>query len=195
MELLKLLFKSGLKLRLFILVFFATMIFVQWKYPEYFMPVFILFMIVILLIIGWMAVKALRVGSFFLKARSGKLSEKEQKEGLQNLMKGTDMFFGKEFADTVQSATETKDIPNGIAATATVVNIRQGNMKMKYGVQEVYQLIIDVTVTAQNGETWPAVLTEMIPLVQIARFRPGISFAVKYDPNNRSEVVLGQSTQ
>lgn len=87
-----------------------------------------------------------------------------------------------------------KDIPNGIPATATVVSCRQGNMKVTFGgVQEIYQLIIDVTVRNQQGETWAAKMKEMIPITQIGVFQPGVSFSVKYDPKDKSRVVIDQN--
>ncbi|MBW7866976.1 MAG: hypothetical protein H3C31_01485 [Brumimicrobium sp.] len=85
-----------------------------------------------------------------------------------------------------------EDIPNGVSATATVISSRQGNMRISMGVQQSFQLIIEVNVT--NGqETWPATIKAMIPLTQVGVFQPGVSFSVKYDPNNRSRVIIDQS--
>src|SRR5690606_24035114 len=89
-----------------------------------------------------------------------------------------------------------KDIPNGLPATATVISCRQGNMSMSVGgVNQNYQLIIEVNVTNPQGETWQATMKEMINITQISVFQPGVSFAVKYDPNNESKVVFDQSAQ
>ena len=87
----------------------------------------------------------------------------------------------------------TKDIPNGLPATATVVSCRQGNMKMTFGVQEVYQLVIEINVQNPQGETWPSTIKAMIPLTQIATFQPGVSFLVKYDPLNKNKVIIDQN--
>lgn len=93
-----------------------------------------------------------------------------------------------------KSSFKPKDIPNGIPATATVINSRQGNMKVTFGgVQEIYQLIIDVTVRNQQDETWAATMKEMIPITQIGVFQPGVCFSVKYDPKDRSRVVIDQN--
>jgi hypothetical protein len=72
MGLLNLIFKKGLKLRLSILLFFITVFLVKWNFPEYLIPVFIFLLALVLLIVGWMAVKAFSTGSFFLKMISGK---------------------------------------------------------------------------------------------------------------------------
>lgn len=85
------------------------------------------------------------------------------------------------------------DIPNGLPATATIQNVKQGNLKVTSGVQEIYQLAIDVVVTALNDETWPAQLKLMVPIVQIAQFQPGQNLAVKYDPNNKKHICIDQS--
>ena len=92
-----------------------------------------------------------------------------------------------------KSGLNTKDIPNGLPATATVVSCRQGNMKMTFGVQEVYQLVIEINVQNPQGETWPSTIKAMIPLTQIATFQPGVSFLVKYDPLNKNKVIIDQN--
>ena len=86
-----------------------------------------------------------------------------------------------------------KTIENGVPATATVVSCQQGNSKISLGVQEIYQLIIQVNVTNTQGETWAATMKEMIPLTQIAVFQPGVSFAALYDPNDKTKVVIDQN--
>ena len=93
-----------------------------------------------------------------------------------------------------KSGLNTKDIPNGLPATATVVSCRQGNFKMTFGgVQDVYQLLIEVNVQNPQGESWPATIKAMIPLTQIATFQPGVSFLVKYDPLNKNKVIIDQN--
>lgn len=94
----------------------------------------------------------------------------------------------------VRSDMKADHLPNGIPAIATVISCQQGNYKVSFGgVQEVFQLIIDVTVENKEGETWPANIKAMIPLTQIAVFLPGVRFAVKYDPNNKKKVVIDQN--
>jgi hypothetical protein len=96
----------------------------------------------------------------------------------------------------VLSSLKPKDIPNGLPATATVIRSYQGNMRVSIGgVNQNYQLIIEVSVTNPQGETWQAKMEEMINITQIGMFQPGVSFAVKYDPNNKSRVVFDQSAQ
>lgn len=87
------------------------------------------------------------------------------------------------------------DIPNGIPATARVISCRQGNLKLTSGVNTNYQLIIDVMVIAQNGETWPATLKQMVNITQVGIFQPGVTFAIKYDPNDRTKICIDQSAQ
>jgi hypothetical protein len=86
-----------------------------------------------------------------------------------------------------------KDIPNGLPATATVIKSFQGGMSMRYGGYQYYSLVIEVNVTNPQGETWPAKIEQLVPITQVGLFQPGISFAVKYDPNNKSKVVIDQS--
>lgn len=96
----------------------------------------------------------------------------------------------------LRSEIKLKDIPNGLPAIATVIKCYQSGEAILSGrVATHYKLIIEVNVTNPQGETWPAKIKQMFPITQIGMFQPGVSFAVKYDPNNRSEVVLDQSTQ
>ena len=86
------------------------------------------------------------------------------------------------------------NIPNGLPATATVISVKQGNFKIKIGVAEYYSLVIDAEIVNQQGEKWLAKIKHTVPITQISIFQPGVSFAVKYDPNNRSKVVIDQNT-
>ena len=95
----------------------------------------------------------------------------------------------------VKIGLRPKVIPNGMPAVATVVKSYQGNTKMTIGgVQEIYQLIIEVNVS-NNYESWPAKMKEMIPLTQVGMFQPGLSFKVKYDPNDKSKIVFDNSDE
>jgi len=95
-----------------------------------------------------------------------------------------------------RNAIKPKTLANGLPATATVIRSYQGNMKISFGgVQQNYQLVIEVNVTNPQGETWSAKMTEMVPLTQIGIFQPGVSFKVLYDANDRSKVVFDQSEQ
>lgn len=105
----------------------------------------------------------------------------------------TFIFFATKLA---RKAVQPKTLANGLPATAMVIRSYQGNMKISFGgVQQNYQLVIEINVTNPQGETWPAKMTEMIPLTQVGVFQPGVRFNVLYDPNNRSRVVFDQSQQ
>jgi|GEM_PF-1027170 len=87
------------------------------------------------------------------------------------------------------------DIPNGLAATATVIRSYQAGMAMRAGANQFYSITIEVNVTNPQGETWSAKIEQMLPVTQVGIFQPGVNFAVKYDPNNKSKVVIDQSAQ
>lgn len=96
----------------------------------------------------------------------------------------------------ILGSLKPKDIPNGLPATATVIKSYQGNMRVTIGgVNQNYQLIIEVNVTNPQGEIWQTKMEEMVNITQIGMFQPGVSFAVKYDPNNKNKVVFDQSAQ
>jgi len=88
-----------------------------------------------------------------------------------------------------------KDIPNGLPATATVIKSYQAGMAMRAGANQFYSITIEVNVTNPQGESWPAKIEKMLPVTEVGMFQPGVSFAVKYDPNNKSKVVIDQSAQ
>lgn len=103
------------------------------------------------------------------------------------------VFFGMKVG---KKSLQPKDIPNGIPATATVISSRQGNMKMTMGgVQEFYQLIIEVNITDKYGQKWPARIKEMVPLTEVGIFQPGVQFKVKYDPNDKSNVIIDRTKE
>lgn len=93
------------------------------------------------------------------------------------------------------SGLKPKDIPNGLPATATVIKSYQAGMSMRAGANQFYSIIIEANITNPQGETWPAKIEQMLPITQVGIFQPGVSFAVKYDPNDRSKVVFDQSAQ
>lgn len=94
------------------------------------------------------------------------------------------------------SSIKPKDIPNGLPATATVIRSYQSGMAMRYAkVHFYYELIIEVNVRNQQGETWQAKIEQVVPMAQLGMFVPGLSFAVKYDPKNKSKVVIDRSRE
>lgn len=88
-----------------------------------------------------------------------------------------------------------KDIPNGLLATATVIKSYQAGMSMRAGANQFYSIIIESNITNPQGETWFAKIEQMLPVTQVGIFQPGVQFAVKYDPTNKSKVVIDQSAQ
>lgn len=90
---------------------------------------------------------------------------------------------------------KAKDIPNGLPATATVIKSYQAGMSMKAGANQFYSIVIEVNVTNPQGETWQAKIEQMLPVTQVGLFQPGVQFAVKYDPNDKSKIVFDQSGQ
>lgn len=95
-----------------------------------------------------------------------------------------------------RNAVKPKTLANGLPATATVIRSYQGNMKISFGgVNQNYQLIIEVNVTNPQGETWAARMDEMINITQVGLFQPGLSFKVLYDPKDKAKVVFDQSAQ
>lgn len=103
------------------------------------------------------------------------------------------IYFGQRW---LFSSMKPKDIPNGLPATATVIRSYQSGMAMRYAkVHFYYELIIEVSVRNLQGETWQAKIEQVVPMAQLGMFVPGLSFAVKYDPKNKSKVVIAQSMQ
>lgn len=124
---------------------------------------------------------------------SGKLLSGNLKaEDLDPFVKGANKWIGGNMFENPLRAMDN-DIPGGVSATATVLACRQGNQKISMGVKEFYQLLIDVTV--HDGNSWPATIKQMVPITQVGLFQPGTSIAVKYDPADRSRVVLDQGQQ
>lgn len=132
----------------------------------------------------WAGYKALRLGS---KIAGGNLKA----EDIDGYIGMANKLFGGNMTNPLRDLK--KDIPNGLPATATVVACNQGNSRISMGVQQFFQLVIQVTVRNDRGETWPATITQMVPITQVGVFQPGVAFAVKYDPDDRTKVVIDQS--
>ncbi|HMN05023.1 MAG TPA: hypothetical protein PKD45_04790 [Flavobacteriales bacterium] len=132
----------------------------------------------------WGGYKALRIGS---KIAGGNLKP----EDIDGFIGVANKFTGMNMTNPLRDMQ--KDIPNGLPATATVISCSQGNSRMSMGVHQYFQLVIQVSVRNDRGETWPATITQMVPLTQVGIFQPGVAFAVKYDPDDRSNVVIDQS--
>lgn len=88
-----------------------------------------------------------------------------------------------------------KDIPNGLPATATVIRSYQAGMSMRAGAYQFYSIVIEVNVRNPQGETWPAKIEQMLPVTEVGLFQPGVSFSVKYDPKNKSKVIIAHRVQ
>lgn len=94
----------------------------------------------------------------------------------------------------VRKAIQPKKLAHGLPAVATVIRSYQSGQAISPGgAVRYYQLIIEVDVTNPQGETWQTKMKEMINITQIGMFQPGVSFAVKYEPNDRNKVVFDQA--
>lgn len=82
------------------------------------------------------------------------------------------------------------DITNGIATWATITNFQQSGINMSMGTFKYFEMLIDVNVEGTDGTTWPARIKQLIPLAQLNMFQVGARISVKYDPNDKSKVVL-----
>ena len=87
-------------------------------------------------------------------------------------------------------SAEAPDIPNGIATWATISNFQQSGINMSMGTFQYYEMLIDLNVEGMDGTTWPARIKQLIPLAQLNMFQIGMRISVKYDPNDKSKVVL-----
>ena len=85
---------------------------------------------------------------------------------------------------------EAPDIPNGIAAWATITNFQQSGVNMSMGTFKYFEMLLDLNVKGADGTTWPARIKQLIPLAQLNMFQIGSNISVKYDPNDKSKVVL-----
>lgn len=190
MNLFKLLLGTQIKRWLIILVLAALYFFINFKYSEYRGVAFIVFMVVVLSIIGYITFNVFRIGQGALKTdSSGKLSQ----QGMNEIFKAAKNLTGVNFsayANDFNNAGKHKDIPNGLPASAVIQSVAQAGTKITMGVKEYFKVNITVQVTAPSGETWPAVLTEIISILDIPRFQPGLIYPVRYNPADKNEVAF-----
>lgn len=80
-------------------------------------------------------------------------------------------------------------IPNGVPAGARIVSVAQSGTSMTVSNIQFYELHIDVQVLGEDGSQWPARITQMVDLTNLAVLRPGEVIGVMYDPADPSHVV------
>ena len=86
--------------------------------------------------------------------------------------------------------SKTEDIPNGIVVAATITNFQQSGVNMSMGTLKYFEMLIDVNVHDIDGTIWPARIKQMVPLGQLNMFQICAAISVKYDPNDKSKVIL-----
>ncbi|MBS1644690.1 MAG: hypothetical protein JST21_01710 [Bacteroidetes bacterium] len=86
-----------------------------------------------------------------------------------------------------------KDIKDGIPAIAYVKQLQQGNKKITYGTVTYYQVIIDADIVTKEGKSWPVTFKEMAQLIDIPKIQPGQNVAVKYDPNDSTNICFDRN--
>ena len=82
------------------------------------------------------------------------------------------------------------DIPKGIATWATITNFQQSGINMSMGTFQYYEMLIDLNVEGIDDTIWPARIKQLVPLAQLNMFQIGTRISVKYDPNDKSKVIL-----
>lgn len=111
----------------------------------------------------------------------------------QTLRNVTPMLFLSFWLIFFSSCNVEKDIPNGIPAVAQIMDVRQGNKKVTYGVTEYYQLIIDANIVTNDGRSWPVTFKEMVALIDLPKVQPGQNVAVKYDPKDSTNICFDRN--
>lgn len=74
----------------------------------------------------------------------------------------------------------------GIAATASIVAVRQSQ-----GMVNLQPIVeIDLTVMPEGLPPYPATVSQAVPQVHLVRAQPGVTVAVKVDPDNPSTIWI-----
>lgn len=81
---------------------------------------------------------------------------------------------------------QSKPIPNGVRANARIVALRQTGTSASILNVKMIELHVDVQIIGADGNEWPASLTQMVDLINLATLRPGEVINVIYDPANPS---------
>ena len=82
-------------------------------------------------------------------------------------------------------------IQSGLIASAKVLNLQQTGLNVSMGTFQNYQVRIDVNVFGPNETSWPAVITAIVPIVELAKYAVGNTISVIYDQQNPQNVALG----
>lgn len=86
---------------------------------------------------------------------------------------------------------EQMTIQNGLVATAKVLNLQQTGLNVSMGTFQNYQVRIDVNVLGPKQSSWPAAITAIVPIVDLAKYAVGNTIPVIYEAQNPQIVALG----
>lgn len=89
-----------------------------------------------------------------------------------------------------RSLLKKRLLKEGLPATGTLVNVRQTNMRINSS--PVIELTLDVK--SNLGESWQVKIKEIITIFQIQLLKPGATFNILYDANDKTKVVLDKTT-
>lgn len=105
------------------------------------------------------------------------------------------LIFGNKNSKTSPLASifgsEPITIQNGLVATAKVLNLQQTGLNVSMGTFQNYQVRIDVNVLGPNQASWPAAITAIVPIVDLAKYAVGNIIPVIYEQQNPQIVALG----
>lgn len=92
-----------------------------------------------------------------------------------------------------KTSLKPKEIPNGVPITAKIISFRR--VGRKYSIasgqkDHVLKLFVGLQITTENGDSWKAGMIEYMLESQLDMFHIGDAIHVKYDPMDKSTVVL-----
>lgn len=91
-------------------------------------------------------------------------------------------------AGSKKQSRQAEVLASGIEATAQVIDMTDtGN---RYNKNPEVRLTLEVQPT--TGDPYQVVLRTVISVVELAKYQPGATVSVKYDPEDRSAVALVQ---
>jgi hypothetical protein len=85
----------------------------------------------------------------------------------------------------------TSILEGGVPAQARILSVEMGDAKLtRKGVDERWLVVLDLEVRPADGPTFAARAEHFVPLLEIPRFQAGEVVDVRYDPQDRTKVVV-----
>lgn len=83
-----------------------------------------------------------------------------------------------------------KTAKTGIDATAIIIHIEKTGLKIREGVNEFWEVVLDLEIEIPVEKPYPLSIKHLVPILEIPRFQPGKILEIKVDPSEKNKITI-----